>query len=305
MNSGPSSVPAARPLGGILWMLLSGLFFTAVTVIVKHVAQSLPSPQVVFMRYAIGLVFVLPALPAMARAGVGQGLGLRFVGRGALHALGVLLWFYAMAHITIGEVTAMGYMQPVYITIGAVLFLGETIATRRIAAIGFAILGALLVLRPGFRELQPGHLAMLAVTPLFAASYLMAKTLAERTSAAATLGWMSVIVAVLLAPVAAWVWQPMTWVEFGWLCGTAALATAGHYAMLLAFRAAPITVTQPVTFLQLVWSVTFGALLFNEPVDLWVVLGGTVILGSVVFIAWREARLRRGQARAAAAASAP
>jgi len=76
------------------------------------------------------------------------------------------------------------------------------------------------------------------------------------------------------------------------LAGVACFATAGHYAMTLAFAAAPVTVTQPVTFLQLVWSVLVGMLFFAEPADPWVILGGGVIMASVVFITWREARLR-------------
>ena len=63
--------------------------------------------------------------------------------------------------------------------------------------------------------------------------------------------------------------------------------------MTLAFAAAPVTVTQPVTFLQLVWATILGVVVFAEPVDLWVVLGGAVILGSVTFITWREAMLKR------------
>jgi drug/metabolite transporter (DMT)-like permease len=63
--------------------------------------------------------------------------------------------------------------------------------------------------------------------------------------------------------------------------------------MTLAFAAAPVTVTQPVTFLQLIWATALGALWFSEPIDIWVVLGGIVILGSVTFITWREAMLKR------------
>lgn len=305
MTAAPAPLAINRPIEGILWMLVSGLLFTCVTLIVKYVTQSLPSSQVVFLRYALGIIFVLPMLPAMFSAGLGRGLGLLFVGRGVVHALGVLLSFYAMATIPIGEVSALGYLQPVFITIGAALFLAEPLAARRLAAIGFALLGALLVLRPGFRVLEPGHLAMLAVAPLFAISYLMAKRLTERTSPAATVAWMSVMVALVQAPVALWVWQPMTRIELLWIFGSAAIATAAHYAMLMAFKVAPISVTQPVTFLQLVWSVIFGALLFREAVDIWVILGGSVIFGAVLFIAWREQRLRRGLVREAPTTPAP
>lgn len=274
-------------------MVLTGLCFTGVNIVVKHVGQSVPPAQAVFLRYLTGLVFVLPMLPAMRRAGFAPGLVGRFSLRGVFHTAGAMFWFAAMALIPMGEVTAMGYLTPVYITLGAVLFLGERIAARRLAAVGFAIIGALIVVRPGFRELSGGHLAMLVSSPAFAVSYLLAKRLTDQTSPAATVAWMSVTVTVFLAPFAWLQWVPVGWAEVGWLWLTAALATLGHFLMMVAFRAAPITVTQPVTFLQLVWTISFGAILFSEPVDGFVILGGAVILGAVVFIAWREARLRR------------
>ena len=288
--------PPPRPFTGVMWMLLSGVLFVGITAIVKHVGQTLPPAQTVFMRYCFGLFFLVPQIPAMARAGLSPPMLWNFGLRGVAHTIGVLFWFTAMARIPMGEVTAMGYLQPVYITLGAALFLHERIAARRIAALGFAILGALIVLRPGFRELSSGHIAMLACSPFFAASYLLAKKMTDLTSPAATLGWMSVTVTIFLAPFAWAVWEPVSWAEMGWTLAMAGIATLGHYSMLRAFRAAPIAMTQPVTFLQLVWSVALGALLYGEAVDFWVVLGGTVILASVVFIAWREARLKRSRA---------
>jgi drug/metabolite transporter (DMT)-like permease len=104
---------------------------------------------------------------------------------------------------------------------------------------------------------------------------------------------LSITVTVGLAPFAFAVWVTPTWAEVGWLFLVAFFATAGHYTMTLAFRAAPLTVTQPVTFLQLVWASLLGALVFAEPVDRWVVLGGAIIMASVMFITWRESVLRR------------
>jgi len=76
----------------------------------------------------------------------------------------------------------------------------------------------------------------------------------------------------------------------------AVFATGGHYAMTYAFASAPVTVTQPVTFLQLVWAVLLGWLAFEETPDVWVILGGGVIISAVSFITWRESVLRRAQA---------
>jgi drug/metabolite transporter (DMT)-like permease len=63
--------------------------------------------------------------------------------------------------------------------------------------------------------------------------------------------------------------------------------------MTLAFSAAPVAVTQPVTFLQLIWAPLLGAVVFDEAVDIWVVSGGALILGAISFITWREAVLKR------------
>ena len=123
--------------------------------------------------------------------------------------------------------------------------------------------------------------------------YLIAKRLSEIYEAGAVVTMLSLMVPVGLAPFALAVWVPPTTEQLAWLLLVAALATAGHYAMTRAFAAAPVTVTQPVTFLQLVWATALGALVFAEPVDLWVILGGTLILGAVIFIGWREAMLKR------------
>ena len=284
---------ADRPLAGVLWMLVTGANFVAVTAIVKHVGNGLPAAEAAFLRYLLGLVFLIPMLGPMLRADLSRQSVWLFGARGVVHSLGVILWFYAMTQIPLAEVTAMNYLSPVYVTIGAALFLGETLATRRILAVVAALIGALLILRPGFREVSLGHIAMLATALLFGASYLIAKLMSGRASAAVVVGMLSITVTIGLAPFAAAVWVTPTLAQLGWMFLVACFATAGHFTMTLAFAAAPITVTQPVTFLQLVWAVALGALVFSEPVDACVVLGGLIILGAVSFITWREAMLKR------------
>ena len=122
-----------------------------------------------------------------------------------------------------------------------------------------------------------------------------ASAMSDRLSLAglnAVVALLSVSVTIGLAPFAYAVWVPISLANLGWLFLVACFATAGHYSMTLAFAAAPLTVTQPVTFLQLIWAVTLGAVAFSEPVDGWVVFGGAVIMASVSFITWREARAK-------------
>ncbi len=284
---------SSRPLVGVMWMLLTGLCFVAVTGIVKYVGSNVPAAQAAFLRYVLGLVFLLPMIrPIIAARLTRRQLGL-FTLRGLVHSGAVILWFFAMTQIPIAEVTAMNYLNPVYVTLAAALFLGEALPPRRLPAVGFALLGAIVILRPGIRAIEPGHIAMLFTALGFAASYLIAKIVSGEVSAAVVVGMLSVTVTIGLAPFAWAVWVTPTLSDLGWLFLVACFATAGHYTMTLAFAAAPLTVTQPVTFLQLVWAVTLGWAVFGEAVDGWVILGGAIIMASVTFITWREALARR------------
>ncbi|MBR9894018.1 DMT family transporter [Salipiger bermudensis] len=283
----------SAPVRGILWMVVTGLCFVGVTALVKLLAGRVPAAESAFLRYVFGLVFLLPAWRSLAALRLSKRqLGLVTL-RGAAQTAGVICWFFAMTRIPIAEVTAMNYLTPVYVTILAVFVLGERLAMRRIMAIVVALGGALLILRPGFRELDPGHFAMLGTALLFSVSYLIAKIISGEMSAAVVVALLSITVTIGLFPFALNVWVTPSWGDLGILFLVACFATGGHYAMTLAFAAAPVTVTQPVTFLQLVWSVLVGALFFAEPVDPWVVMGGAIIMGAVLFITWREAVLKR------------
>jgi len=282
-----------RPVAGVLWMLATGVNFVMVTALVKLVGGRIPAAESAFLRYLLGLVFLVPMIkPLIAARLTGRVLAL-FTARGAAHTFGVILWFYAMANIPMAEVTAINYLNPVFVTLGAALIFRERLAARRIAAIVVALLGALVILRPGLREIVPGHVAMLGAASFFAASYLLANRLAGSVRPVVVVAMLSITVTIGLAPFALANWVAPTPAELGWLFGVAAFATAGHYTMTRAFAAAPLTVTQPVTFLQLVWSVLIGAMFFAEPVDGFVILGGGLILGAVSFITWREAMLKR------------
>lgn len=300
MSAVSAPVPASRPLEGVLWMLLAGLSFVGVTGIVRHLGTELPAAQSAFIRFAWGVVFLVPVLLPVVREGLPKGSLPLFLGRGVVHTGAVICWFYAMARVPVAEVTAIGYLNPVLVSLGAVLFFGEGLTWRRMAAVGVALLGALIVLRPGFREVTGGHLSQLCAAVLFAGSYLYASRLSRMVGAATVVAMLSATVTVGLAPLAWAVWVPVSLAQVGWLALVAGFATAGHYAMTRAFRAAPLSVTQPVTFLQLIWATALGALAFGERVDPYVILGGAVIICAIIYITWRETRVPPGAATPAA-----
>jgi drug/metabolite transporter (DMT)-like permease len=283
-------------LVGIGWMLTSGLLFVCVTGIVRHLGSNLPAAEAAFLRYAFGLVLIAPVFFRLKNPIPAGALLKLYFWRGMLHGLGVILWFYAMARIPIADVTAIGYTTPIFITIGAAVFLGERLRAHRIAALAVAFVGMLVILRPGLETIKIGAWAQIAAAPLFAGSLLLAKHLSDTERPADVVAMLSVFCTLVLLPFALWEWKTPTGTELAWLFLTSVFATTGHYALTKAFAAAPITVTQPVTFLQLIWATLIGVVLFDEQPDTWLFVGGAIIVGAVTYIAHREtvaARRRR------------
>lgn len=136
-------------------------------------------------------------------------------------------------------------------------------------------------------------MAQLGAAACFGLSYLIAKRLSSVMSAGALVALLSLTVTIGLAPfaIASWV-QPML-AQLGQLAVVAAFATLGHYSMARAFAAAPLTVTLPVTFLQLVWATLLGVIAFGEPVDPFILIGGAMIIAAISYMTWREAQIRR------------
>ena len=306
----PASAIKNRNFEGILWMVVTGICFALVTAIVRYLGSNLPAVEAAFIRYLIGLIMMGAVLLKMFKATGSDGLAGNLSGnfsnkfsgkliagfavRGLVHGIGVILWFYAMARIPMAEVTAIGYTAPIFVTIGAALFLGEKLHIHRIASIFIGLAGAAIILRPGFQEISVGQLAQLAAAPLFAISFLIAKRLTDYASPDVIVAMLSVGCTVVLLPGALIQWQTPTLSEIFWLALTALFATLGHYTFTLALRAAPISVTQPISFLQLVWATLFGLILFGEPIDSFVLLGGGIIIISATYISHRESRTAGG-----------
>jgi len=298
-----SSVPngpgtAAGNLRGIGWMILTGVFFVGVSGVVRHLGTDMNPIQAAFIRYGFGVVLMMPILLRLDTWRPPKRIFGLYVVRGMMHAVGVALWFFAMARIPIAEVTALGFTAPIFTTIGAALFLGEKVRARRIGAVLIGFGGTLVILRPGFEAISMGSLAQIAAAPVFAGSFLIAKKLTDTESSTSIVAFLSIAVTLALLPPALMVWRTPTASELAWLFLVAMLATAGHVTLTQAFRSAEITVTQPAQFLQLIWATLLGLLVFGEQPVLWTWVGGAIIVASATYIAHRETLGKKARATA-------
>ena len=287
-----NSAPVVR---GMLWMAATGLIFVVMNTIMKKLSHELDPWLVGFLRYLLGAVVMLgPALRLGRQALWPKAPGLQLL-RGLFHAGGMILWFAALPMVTLAELTAIGFSGPLFICLGAALFLGERMSGARWAAVLIGFGGVVLVVKPwegaGFAGISTGMLLMLASAPVFAGSFLTAKVLMRYDRSEVVVLWQHLWVSVLLVGFAAAYWanpSPAQWALLI-LCGF--LGAGGHYCMVRAFRVVDISAVQPVKFLELVWAAILGVLVFGTVPAGATVIGGVVILASTLLLARHESRV--------------
>ncbi len=272
---------------GIFWMIVTSFFFVGVFITVKYIGNDVPASQSAFLRYLFGTLILFPIIIKSFK-NTNKSLTKIFLIRGFFHSIGVTLWFYSMTVITIAEVTAIGFLTPIFICLGASFLFKEKIRGFRLFAVFISFLGALIILRPGFKLFESGHGCMLFAAFVFSFSYLIVKHVSEHKNSMEIVGFLSLFTTLFLVPMAIYDWQSISNENLFILILTAILATIGHITMTLAIKSAPMVVIQPFTFLQLVWSVIFGYILFNEDVDIFVIIGGIVILLSTSYLTFHE-----------------
>tara|TARA_B100000795_G_scaffold877_1_gene584 strand:+ start:1873 stop:2730 length:858 start_codon:yes stop_codon:yes gene_type:complete len=272
-------------------MVITTILFVAVTASVRFLDGEVPAPQAAFMRYLIGTLLLTPALISLIKVKPSKPLMKKFLLRGVVHSIGVTLWFYAMSVMPVAEVTAIGFLTYIFVSIGACIFLNEKLHKHRLTAIVISFIGALIILRPGFKEIGNGQIGMLIATIVFTLSYLIAKIVSKERSSAEIVAMLSLFTTIFLIPTAIYSWEPLSIKALIVLTFTAVIATLGHITMTKAIKSAPMVVTQPILFLQLVWASMVGLFIFDENFDPFVILGGTVIMICVCYVSYREHKL--------------
>lgn len=278
-------------LRGMLWTIAAGMLFSVLNASVRAMSLELDSYQTQFLRYLFGLLVMLPLVLRAGLAHFRPNDPWGQLWRGLTHTAGMFLWFAALPKIPLADTTAIGFTGPIFTMIGAWLFLGERMYKARWLAACIGLAGVFVVIGPKL-DGSGGYynLIMLASAPVFSASFLIAKVLTRRDSPEVIVLWQTITVTAFTLPAAVLVWQSPT--AFQWMvfaaCGL--LGSLGHYCMTRALRAADISATQPVKFLDLIWASGLGFLYFGNVPTETTMIGAAVIFISSVWIARHEAR---------------
>lgn len=280
--------PGANVRHGILWMLLTSVFFVSLDATAKYLTRSYPVIEITWARYLFHFLFVavwtglrLPALLPHARFGMQFLRGLFLVGT-------TVIYFLGLRSLPLPDATSINFLSPILVTALSVPLLGEQVGVRRWIGVAFGFAGAVIIVRPDTGVIQVAALLVMAAAVLNALYQITTRVLG-RTDHPVTTNFYSALVGTALMTLG----LPFVWTTpslEGWLLMALAglFGSVGHYCLIRAFSAAPAVVVSPFGYASLIWSTGFGYLIFGDLPDGWTLLGAFIIIGSGLYIFYRE-----------------
>ncbi len=287
---------------GAICMLASHALFTAMGAIVKHLADHIPVIELMFFRS----VFALPVVLLICTRAGGTTLRTKRFGGHALRACtGIAaqtLGFYALGLLPLAEQVALGYTQPLFVTILAIPFLGEKVGLHRWSAVVLGFLGVLLIAAgqgAGFGVASPelllGTAAGVAQGMFSALTTLLVRQLSATESSSTITLWQSLLMGAYAAVLLPFFWVTPGWVDLGLLIMVGLVGGCAQWLLTEAWASAQVSAIAPYSYSALLWSVGLGWLVFGDLPGLAMLAGSGLIVAAGLYILHREL-VRRGQA---------
>lgn len=279
----------------IVLMLVAMVCFSAMTVAIRGLGESMHSTQIVLLRNLVSLALIVgwtfwlyKGKPNFKTNKLKSHFWRGTFGIGAMQ-----LWFYSLTIMPVTLATALSYTAPIFTAIIAILFLGEKAGWRRWSAIIFSFVGVWVILRPDTGAMEASALIVLAASFLMAISGVMVKTLTKTESPETIIFYMSLfMIGWSIAP-AIPNWDNFTLPQFGIVVLISLFSTAAHLCMTRAFVRTDMVVLMPFDFTRLIFTALLAYAFFGEQADGAVWWGAGVMVLATIYIAHREAVNRR------------
>ncbi len=277
--------PTAR---AVLLMLFSTVLFGLMAVVIRLASETQHPFEIAFFRNLFGLLFTLPLLfkhgPGLLKT---SKLPLYLL-RCAIGTVGMLAGFWAIVHLPLAQAVAISYSTPLFVTIGAVWVLGETVRARRWAAVLIGFIGVIILLRPDADTFTGASLVALLAAVMSASVAISIKFLTRTESPDAIVVFTTALwVPMSLVP-ALLFWQTPSGITWLWLVLAGLFGTVAHMCWTRALQLGDASILTPISFMQVLVVGVFGWWLFGESVDRYTLIGALIIFGSNLYLAHRE-----------------
>lgn len=284
--------PNAR---GALLVLLGSGAFALNDAVVKTLGFTFHATQMGFFRYFFGFLILMPLFARHGLASLATQRPWLHVGRAVIAGIGQVGAYYAVIELLLADATAIAFSRVLFLTVLAVIFLGEAVGWRRWTATSVGFLGVVVMVRPGQHGIDPVALFAVVAAFLFAVGLVLVRIMASTEPAHRILFYYHVGGALLLLAPAVWYWRTPMPLEWGMLFLVSVLTTFGMVCFIRGFMVGDASVLGPMEYVRLVYAAAIGYFMFTEVPDVWTCVGAAIIVGSTVYIARREAMEARAR----------
>ncbi len=261
--------------------------------IVRHASSSTHAFELLFFQSFIGL-FVM--LPWFVRSGFAplktKRFGLQLL-RVMITVVSAAMLFYALSITPLAKVAALTFLVPIFTTLLAIFFLGETVRLRRWLAILFGFAGVFVILRPGIDAIDLGSFLAALSSIIFSFALILMKVVSRTDSAVTITSYSVVLMTPMSLAAAIFVWQWPDPRQIVWLIALGVLSTGAQLIGSQAIKEGDMNVLLPLDFFKLIWSSIIGFVFFSEIPSIFTWAGGAMIFASATYIAYRESKLGR------------
>ncbi len=262
---------------------------------VRKLSATMSVFEIMFFRALIGFLFVMPWAIRVGPPGWRPPRPGLVTLRGVLLFAAVLAWFLAIAIIPVSDAVALQFTLPLFVVVGAGMFLRERVGPRRALVVVVGFMGALVIIRPGLNEISPAVLLVFLSVGFYVAVHLMTKALAAEVPGSLLVFHMNLLM-MPLGLIFAFLfsgWTMPAWSDAPWLMVVGVASALAHIFMTRAYRAADASFVEPIDFMRLPLAALFGWLLFRETSDVWTWAGAAIIFAAVTWNARFESRAAR------------
>ena len=291
VSSHPVS-PKQNTTKGILLMLFYAILISMMHTGIRYVSEDMHPFEIAFFRCVFGLI---PIIPFFIHQGLTPLKTKRFpmlFTRGVINIYCMLAFFFSVSIVPLAEVTALSFSAPVFVVILAVFIFKEKVGIRRWAAIFVGFIGTVIILRPGFQDFSLGQFLVISSAFAWAICMIIIKELGKTESSVTITAYMSLVMAPLSFIAALFVWTWPTMEQLGWLAFIGIVGGIAQMAMAESLRSAPTHVVTPIDFTRLIFIAIMGYVIFDQVPDIFVWIGGSIIISATAFIAYREHKLK-------------
>ncbi len=287
-----------RLLLGITLVVSGICLLTSLDTSAKWLAlKGVPPTEVIFIRYAVQLVLMLFWLVPIYGTGAFRTANLKLETFRALGLMGATAFnFFAVKYLPLTVTSAIMFSSPILVAVLSIPMLGERVGWRRWIAIFAGFVGVLVIIQPGGTEFHPAMFLSLAMVVCYSLFSIFNRKLAGVDSPIVQQLYSALIPTACILPFVFWDWHwPSDLITGLILFSTGVTGIIGHVMLSVAYRYAEASALAPFIYPQMLFMALSSWLVFNQPPGLTIYVGAPIVIGSGIYIWWREREVAEGR----------